>query len=235
MCNAGDRRDVGSIPGLGRSPGGGHGNRSSILVWEIPWTEEPGGLQSTGVAESRTQLSTWHTPKTPSWCQRMACHFTSDTSGDQKYLRSDMFCVKVEEQTQVGRLGFALHTQGQRRGKGQRQDRKEEETGDWSPRTTATVTQGLRKPRTCCTVPPRPGPAALQSLEQLNALDLQGDTALGPNQAHQAAAYHRSWPAQRHPCEPAWPSFSSTTWPGHPHGREPQVPTTKDTPGHRPA
>ena len=21
---------------------------SSILVWEIPWTEEPGGLQSTG-------------------------------------------------------------------------------------------------------------------------------------------------------------------------------------------
>ena len=25
-CNAGDARDVGSIPGLGRSPGGGHGN-----------------------------------------------------------------------------------------------------------------------------------------------------------------------------------------------------------------
>ena len=22
--------------------------RSSILAWEIPWTEEPGGLQSTG-------------------------------------------------------------------------------------------------------------------------------------------------------------------------------------------
>ena len=22
---------------------------SSILVWEIPWTEEPGGLQSTGL------------------------------------------------------------------------------------------------------------------------------------------------------------------------------------------
>ena len=25
-CNAGDAGDVGSIPGLGRSPGGGHGN-----------------------------------------------------------------------------------------------------------------------------------------------------------------------------------------------------------------
>ena len=25
-ANAGDVRDVGSIPGLGRSPGGGHGN-----------------------------------------------------------------------------------------------------------------------------------------------------------------------------------------------------------------
>ena len=25
-CNAGDARDMGSIPGLGRSPGGGHSN-----------------------------------------------------------------------------------------------------------------------------------------------------------------------------------------------------------------
>ena len=27
---------------------------SSILAWRIPWMEEPGGLQSTGVAESQT-------------------------------------------------------------------------------------------------------------------------------------------------------------------------------------
>ena len=26
----------------------------SVLAWKIPWTEEPGGLQSTGVAESDT-------------------------------------------------------------------------------------------------------------------------------------------------------------------------------------
>ena len=48
-ASAGDVRDVGLIPGLGRSPGGGHGNPdSSILAWRIPWTEEPGGLHSTG-------------------------------------------------------------------------------------------------------------------------------------------------------------------------------------------
>ena len=38
-----------SIPGLGRSPGGAHGNPSSVLAWRIPWTEEPGGLQSIGL------------------------------------------------------------------------------------------------------------------------------------------------------------------------------------------
>ena len=31
---------------------------SSIFAWKIPWTEEPGGLQSLG-SQSRTQLSTY--------------------------------------------------------------------------------------------------------------------------------------------------------------------------------
>ena len=39
-------RDSGLIPGLGRSPGEGNGSPSNILDWEIPWTEEPRGLQS---------------------------------------------------------------------------------------------------------------------------------------------------------------------------------------------
>ena len=30
---------------------------SRILAWRIPWTEEPGGLQSTGVTKSQTQMS----------------------------------------------------------------------------------------------------------------------------------------------------------------------------------
>ena len=43
-CNAGDARDLGSIPGLGRSPGRGNATHSSILAWEIPWIEEPSGV-----------------------------------------------------------------------------------------------------------------------------------------------------------------------------------------------
>ena len=39
--------DVGSIPGWERSPGEGMAAHFSVLAWEIPWTEEPGGLQST--------------------------------------------------------------------------------------------------------------------------------------------------------------------------------------------
>ena len=31
---------------------------SSVLAWEIPWTEEPGGLQSTGSQKCQTHLST---------------------------------------------------------------------------------------------------------------------------------------------------------------------------------
>ena len=38
-CHAGD---LGSVPGLGGSPGGGHGN-PLFLPGESPWTEEPGG------------------------------------------------------------------------------------------------------------------------------------------------------------------------------------------------
>ena len=38
----------------------GMATHSSILAWTIPWTEEPGGLQSLGVSKSRTQLSDYH-------------------------------------------------------------------------------------------------------------------------------------------------------------------------------
>ena len=37
----------------------GTATHSSILAWRIPWTEEPGGLQSMG-SQSGTQLSTFH-------------------------------------------------------------------------------------------------------------------------------------------------------------------------------
>ena len=48
-ASAGDRRDTGSIPGLGRSPGEGHDNPLQYSCLENPWTEEPGGLQTMGL------------------------------------------------------------------------------------------------------------------------------------------------------------------------------------------
>ena len=44
LANAGDVRDVGLIPGWGRSPGRVNATHSSILAWEIPKKEEPGRL-----------------------------------------------------------------------------------------------------------------------------------------------------------------------------------------------
>ena len=41
------------IPGLGRSLPGWVATHSSILAWEIPWTEEAGGLQSLGLQRVR--------------------------------------------------------------------------------------------------------------------------------------------------------------------------------------
>ena len=55
LANAGD---AGMIPGPGRSPEK-MATHSSILAWEIPWTEEPGGLQSMGCLQSQT-LATRH-------------------------------------------------------------------------------------------------------------------------------------------------------------------------------
>ena len=47
-ANAGDTEDWGLIPGSGRSLEEEMATHSSILAWEIPWTEEPGGLLSMG-------------------------------------------------------------------------------------------------------------------------------------------------------------------------------------------
>ena len=45
-ANAGDTRNVGLILESGRSLENEMATHSSILAWEIPWTEEPGGLQA---------------------------------------------------------------------------------------------------------------------------------------------------------------------------------------------
>ena len=61
-ASAGDIRDVGLIPGLGRSVGGGHGNPLHYsLAWRITQTEELGRLHSLGshrVGHDRSNLCT---------------------------------------------------------------------------------------------------------------------------------------------------------------------------------
>ena len=53
--NAGD---TGLIPGLGRFPAEGNGNPLQYFAWEIPWTEEHGG-----VAKELDNLITNQQPK----------------------------------------------------------------------------------------------------------------------------------------------------------------------------
>ena len=48
--------DLGSIPGSGRSPGGGNGNPLQYACLENPMMEEPGSLQSI-VLQSQTRLN----------------------------------------------------------------------------------------------------------------------------------------------------------------------------------
>ena len=53
-CNA---VDPGSITGLGDPLEKGMATHSSILAQRIPYTDEPGRLQSMGVPKSQTQLN----------------------------------------------------------------------------------------------------------------------------------------------------------------------------------
>ena len=58
LTDAGDIRDW--APSLGQEDPleEGMATHSSILAWEIPWTEEPGGLQSMGSQRAGHDLAT---------------------------------------------------------------------------------------------------------------------------------------------------------------------------------
>ena len=49
LTSAGDVRYLSSIPDREDPLEKEMATHSNILAWEIPWTEEPGGLQSTGL------------------------------------------------------------------------------------------------------------------------------------------------------------------------------------------
>ena len=106
-ANAGDTRDVDSIPGLGRSLGGGHGNPLQYSCpGESSWAAEPGRLQSMG-------------------SQRLV-HDCSDLAHDQATLllgptrkenNPSLLCVAVQS------LGLCLAEQRERYGQGCRMPR----------------------------------------------------------------------------------------------------------------
>ena len=54
-------RDMGLILSSGRSPEKKMATHSNVLAWEIPWTEDPGGLHSMGSQRVRHNLATEHT------------------------------------------------------------------------------------------------------------------------------------------------------------------------------
>ena len=56
-ADAGVIRDVGSILGQEDLLEEGTATHCSILAWRIPWTEEPGGLQSMGSQRVTTEAT----------------------------------------------------------------------------------------------------------------------------------------------------------------------------------
>ena len=78
LANAGDTRDVGSIPGLGRSPGVGNGNQ--LQYSSLRNAMDRGAWQATvhGVAKS------WTTTE----CAQTIVNYTSKKKKKKKY-----FCV----------------------------------------------------------------------------------------------------------------------------------------------
>ena len=88
-ANAGDTKDAGSIPVLGRSPGEGHSNHSSVLAWRIPWTEDPCRLQS---IESQRVRHNWS-----NLARMHAClwknNITAYTEADYVYHDRDQRCL----------------------------------------------------------------------------------------------------------------------------------------------
>ena len=78
FANAGDLRDT-RVRSLGREDPleEGMATHSSILAWRIPWTEEPGGLQSMGsqkAEHNRAHTHTTHNIHCPKRCTDTASY-----------------------------------------------------------------------------------------------------------------------------------------------------------------
>ena len=99
-ADAGDVRDMDSIPGSGRSPGGGHGNPPQYSCLKNPWTEGPGGLQVIGL--QRVELKGLST-------QHIFEHLQIDLHiNDNETIRAEGKCHEI---TQSGMLPESLYLQ----------------------------------------------------------------------------------------------------------------------------
>ena len=61
-ANAGEMTDVGSIPGLGRSPGGEHGNSLQFSCLKNPHGQRSLAATVHGLAKNQTRLKQLSTP-----------------------------------------------------------------------------------------------------------------------------------------------------------------------------
>ena len=108
-CSAGDE---GSIPGSGRSPGGGQSTHFNILVWRIPWSEEPGDLQSMGSQSIGHAWSDWAHTHTCTYVTVSESQHPHQHHGDRHWKQSSwilrrLSVTKVWHQGTQPRLFFS--------------------------------------------------------------------------------------------------------------------------------
>ena len=126
-CHCRRCRRHGFSPWVGRSSEGEMATHSSILAWKIPWTEEPGGLQS---MRSQTAGHNWvtehtHTPgdlhacglwttlfktiltsKPPIPCNHL--DFCSISSQPTSYVFADLYSNSYRDSVQQSKADFSL-------------------------------------------------------------------------------------------------------------------------------
>ena len=91
----------------------GNGNPPRTLAWRIPWTEEPGGLQSTGSKGVKTQLSTHEHGNNPSVCWQTTETLDTalDVPGFSEFIRHSL-TLSAMKLLNVSTLDTALDVPG---------------------------------------------------------------------------------------------------------------------------
>ena len=87
LTNMGDAIDAGSIPGLGRRPGGGNGNSLQWSCMKTSWTEEPEGLWGPKKLDTTEQMSTCAHTRKQSWFHEANLGFPLPCNSQSKLAR----------------------------------------------------------------------------------------------------------------------------------------------------